>query len=231
MIGAFFDIDGTLFRNSLLIEHFKKMVKFEYIDIKVWTERGRSAFHDWEIRKGDYEEYLLDISEAYRKSLKGIEERKIEFLAEMVIEKNWEKTYVHTRNMINFHKENNHMLFFISGSPEFLVKKMAKKYGATDCRGSKYIMENSCFSGEIIPMWDSESKKKAIYELKEKYDIQLENSYAYGDTTGDVSMFESVGFPCVFNPNKKLYDYVKNSMKLSTAEIVVERKDVIYKIR
>ncbi len=231
MIGAFFDIDGTLFRNSLLIEHFKKMIKFDYIDIRVWTENGRSAFHEWEIRKGDYEEYLLDISEAYRKSLTGIENRKIDFLAEMVIEKNWEKTYVYTRDRIKFHKKNNHMLFFISGSPDFLVKKMAEKYGADDFRGSKYIMENDCFSGDIIPMWDSESKEKAIKELKEKYNIDLINSYAYGDTTGDISMFESVGFPIIINPNKKLYEYVKNSAKLSDANIVVERKDVIYKIR
>ncbi|HSN66914.1 MAG TPA: HAD-IB family hydrolase, partial [Fusibacter sp.] len=28
-IAAFLDIDGTLYRNSLMIEHFKKMVKYE----------------------------------------------------------------------------------------------------------------------------------------------------------------------------------------------------------
>ena len=32
-IAAFFDIDGTIHRNSLLIEHFKMLVKYEYIDI------------------------------------------------------------------------------------------------------------------------------------------------------------------------------------------------------
>lgn len=30
--AAFFDIDGTLFRNSLMIEHFKKLIKYEVID-------------------------------------------------------------------------------------------------------------------------------------------------------------------------------------------------------
>ena len=28
MIAAFFDIDGTIYRNALLIEHFKKMIKY-----------------------------------------------------------------------------------------------------------------------------------------------------------------------------------------------------------
>ena len=29
MIAAFFDIDGTIYRNALLIEHFKNMLKFK----------------------------------------------------------------------------------------------------------------------------------------------------------------------------------------------------------
>ncbi len=34
MIGAFFDIDGTLYRDSLLVEHFKKLIRYEVIDPK-----------------------------------------------------------------------------------------------------------------------------------------------------------------------------------------------------
>ena len=30
-IAAFFDIDGTLYRDSLLIEHFRKLIKYELI--------------------------------------------------------------------------------------------------------------------------------------------------------------------------------------------------------
>ena len=32
MIAAFFDIDGTIYRNALLIEHFKKLIKYELFD-------------------------------------------------------------------------------------------------------------------------------------------------------------------------------------------------------
>ena len=27
-IGAFFDIDGTIYRDSLMVEHFKKLIKY-----------------------------------------------------------------------------------------------------------------------------------------------------------------------------------------------------------
>ncbi|MEG2456718.1 MAG: threonine synthase [Clostridia bacterium] len=33
-IAAFFDIDGTLYRDSLMVEHFKKLIKYEIIDKK-----------------------------------------------------------------------------------------------------------------------------------------------------------------------------------------------------
>lgn len=33
-IAAFFDIDGTLYRDSLMVEHFKKLIKYDIIDQK-----------------------------------------------------------------------------------------------------------------------------------------------------------------------------------------------------
>lgn len=35
-IAAFFDIDGTIFRNSLMIEHFQKLITYEVIDPEIW---------------------------------------------------------------------------------------------------------------------------------------------------------------------------------------------------
>ena len=37
-IAAFFDIDGTLYRDSLMVEHFKKLIKYDIIDQKAWLE-------------------------------------------------------------------------------------------------------------------------------------------------------------------------------------------------
>lgn len=40
-------------------------------------------------------------------------------------------------------------------------------------------------------MWDAESKRKAIFEIAEKYHIDLSSSYAYGDTNGDFAMLKA----------------------------------------
>lgn len=30
--AAFFDIDGTIYRDSLMVEHFKKLIKYEVVE-------------------------------------------------------------------------------------------------------------------------------------------------------------------------------------------------------
>ena len=64
-----------------------------------------------------------------------------------------------------------------------------------------------------------------IKKLANKYNIDLTESYAYGDTNGDVAMLANVGHDVAFNPNKKLVTSLKNH----DVEIVVERKDIIYR--
>src|SRR5690606_33428392 len=125
----------------------------------------------------------------YIEGLKGVNKSFIEFIAAHVINLNGDMVYRYSRERIRWHQKNGHKVFFISGSPDFLVSKMAEKYGATEYRGTTYLVdENNNFTGEIRKMWDSENKFKTISEFLEKYDVDLDSSYAYGDTVGDLSM-------------------------------------------
>ena len=72
-IAAFFDIDGTLYRDSLMVEHFKKLIKYDIIDQKLWYEHARDTFMDWDKRQGNYDDYLGDICNLYVKSLMGLD--------------------------------------------------------------------------------------------------------------------------------------------------------------
>jgi len=140
--------------------------------------------------------------------------------------------YKYSRDQIEWHKKEGHKVFFISGSPDFLVSKMAEKYGVTEYKGTIYkVDEENKFTGEIVRMWDSESKQRVLNELILKYNVDLENSYAYGDTTGDLSMLRMVGNPVAINPNKPLFLAIRGDKELSKEiDIIVERKNVIYKL-
>jgi phosphoserine phosphatase len=108
---------------------------------------------------------------------------------------------------------------------------MSKKYGLDDYRGSTYVLDGEGrYTGEIIPMWDSINKEKALLEMKEKYDIDLSVSFAYGDTAGDFSMLSLVGYPVCINPTRELLKKILPCELKEKVKIIVERKDVTYSI-
>lgn len=231
-IAAFFDIDGTLYREGLITEVFKKMIKYEIIEPERWYNDVRKDFEKWDRRQGDYDTYLLKMIDIYMEAIKGLNKYQIEFIAKRVIEQKGDRVYTFTRDRIKWHKEQGHILITVSGSPIELVKEMSLKHGFNDFRGAEYVLNgNGQYTGDVIPMWDSESKEKAIKELQEKYNIDLERSYAYGDTAGDYTMLSKVGNPYAMNPTNELLRKILSDKELSERiNIIVERKDVTYNL-
>ncbi|WP_235601416.1 hypothetical protein [Tissierella sp. P1] len=103
-IAAFFDIDGTIFRNSLMIEHFKKLNKYEVIDPSIWYTRVKKVYEEWEKRFGDFELYLETLAQVYIEELKGVNKTYIEFIASQVINLNGDMVYKYSRDQIEWHK-------------------------------------------------------------------------------------------------------------------------------
>ena len=228
--AAFFDIDGTLYRDSLMITHFKKLLKYEVLDEAIWHDNVKYTYENWKKRRGNYDDYLKELSLIYVESLKGMDRATMDFVAGQVIELGGDKVYMYTRSQIEKHKESGHLVFFISGSPDYLVHKMAERYGITGSIGSRYLRdENGTYTGDVEKMWDSASKREALTNYAADFDIDLGASYAYGDTSGDLSMFELVGHPVAVNPTHELLVHLssEDALKQKT-RIVVERKDVIY---
>ena len=161
----------------------------------------------------------------------GIDKTCIDFTSDQEIKLKSERVYKYTRARIKWHLDNKHIVIFISGSPDFLVKIMAKKYNVSDSIGSNYVFENGTFNGTVIPMWDSKSKNTAIDNFVQKYNIDLSKSYAYGDTNGDINMLRRVGNPIAINPTKELISHIASDPIISkTSQIIVERKDIIYSL-
>ena len=109
---------------------------------------------------------------------------------------------------------------------------MAEKYEVTDYRGTIYkVDDNNKFTGEVMKMWDSCNKQISIDELVNKYNVDLSSSFSYGDTNGDLSMLKMVENPIAINPNRNLLLKIKEDDYLAKRiKIIVERKDIIYKL-
>ena len=124
-IAAFFDIDGTIYRDSLLIEHFKMLLKYEYINMMSWESKVKEKFLKWENRTGDYDDYLDELVRTYMEALKNFNKDEMDFVAKRVMELKGDKVYRYTRDRLKYHKGKGHKVIIISGSPDFLVAKLA----------------------------------------------------------------------------------------------------------
>ncbi|MCH4208369.1 MAG: HAD-IB family hydrolase [Solobacterium sp.] len=231
-IAAFFDIDGTIYREGLITEVFKKMVTHEIIAPERWTDDVKPAYMAWDRRTGDYDDYLSRMVEIFKEATKGISSEHIELIARKVIEQKGERVYQFTRGEIERHKKEGHRIIAISGSPDALVRNMAEKYQFDDWRGTVYETdEKGIYTGGIIPMWDSKSKKQAILGFEKEYDLNLSECWSYGDTNGDLTMFELTGHPTAVNPTRELLANIRADAELmKRIRVIVERKDVIYHI-
>lgn len=231
-IAAFFDIDGTIYREGLITEVFKKMVTHEIIAPERWTDDVKPAYMAWDRRTGDYDDYLSRMVEIFKEATKGISSEHIELIARKVIEQKGERVYQFTRGEIERHKKEGHRIIAISGSPDALVRNMAEKYQFDDWRGTVYETdEKGIYTGGIIPMWDSKSKKQAILGFEKEYDLDLSECWSYGDTNGDLTMFELTGHPTAVNPTRELLANIRADAELmKRIRVIVERKDVIYHI-
>lgn len=229
-IAAFFDLDGTLYREGLISEVFKKLVKYEIIPGERWYNEVKPEYNKWDKRQGNYDNYLLKMAGIYKDEIIGLHKSQVEFIAKKVVEQKGDRVYTFTRDRIKWHKEQGHIIIVISGSPQELVKEMALKHGFDDYKGALYIRnEKDLYTGEVIPMWDSVSKKNSVLEFEKKYNIDLKQSFAYGDTGGDYSMFELVQNPFCINPTRELVNMIINDNELvDRTQIVVERKDMVY---
>lgn len=230
-IAAFFDIDGTIYRDSLMLDHYRYLIKGNVIKDQDLINQSIKALNDWELRQKFYDDYLHVISDLYQKCIKGLDIQEVDKIASKVINSESSRVYKYTSSRIKWHLAQNHLVIFISGSPEFIVDKMANKYQASDFQASKYQSQDGVYTGVVDGMWMSRAKSVAIDNFVEKYHIDLDASFAYGDTAGDISMLEKCGNAIAINPSKEFYNYIISSALSTKTKVIIERKDIIIELK
>ena len=219
---AIFDIDGTLFRSSLLIELVHKL-----IDAGIFPVEARSEMNDhymqWSNRKGSYEAYIMSVVGVYSSHIVGKEESKVLQVADSVLEDHKDKLYCFTRDLITCLKARNYTLMAISGSPLIIVSRFATHMGFDHYRGTSHITKDGIITGSPSAY---ARKKEIIEEFIEKEKFDLADAIAIGDTEGDIPILELVGVPVAFNPNALLAEHARKH----AWPVIVERKDMIYRL-
>ncbi len=221
---AFFDVDGTIFRSSLLIALVTQL-----IEEGVFPPEVRDIYKDeyiaWQNRVGSYEAYIHAVVQAFRQHIKGVHYGDFRDIGKRVVSTQGQQVYRYTRDLIADLRTEGYFIVAISLSPKTILDEFCRQYGFDKVYGRIYeIGPQDRFTGALVDEHLIENKANIVNRVRHNEGVDMERSIAVGDTDGDISLLEAVAEPICFNPNRGLYDHATRC----GWQVVVERKDVIY---
>lgn len=220
---AVFDIDGTIFRSSLYLEIVYALAEQGTIKLPEDSshEKALKAWHQ-RMKKDSYQAYIETLVDILDNQVKGMKIIDFERAAERVVNEQALFTYVYPRRLIERLRKEGYFLIALSGSQIEMVERFTKHWGFDAWIGQVWEREGDHYNGVIHKT--HKGKGKFLDELIAKHDLTNKDSYAIGDTMGDIELLEKAEHAIAFNPARKLAHYAQKQ----SWDIVVERKSVSY---
>ena len=193
---AIFDLDGTIIENSsekTFVGYLLSKREISIVNLAKW------ALYFLKTRS-------LHTAKTNKVYLKGKDYDHIQLLAQKCFH---ERLVQHiskkAMDLIQMHKEQGRVVVLLSGSLDILVANFKEYLGMDLMIGHSMEIKDGVFTGRTIGLQPYE-KNKAILakQLVEKYELDLSNSYAYGNHYSDAHQLGLVKYPVAVNPDRKL---------------------------
>jgi HAD superfamily hydrolase (TIGR01490 family) len=210
MRAAFFDVDGTLTTTRVwqgLMDYFRVHKTRRGTHLFFWT------FH--------FPLYLLRrmklISEgAFRTPwaahlawyFRGYSMDGAEKVWKWVVENGLEGTWrTDTCKLLKDHLENGDLVVLVSGAPLPLLQQIGLHLGTSHVVGTILEVIDGHYTGRSLkPVCIDENKASLTkaYLNRKGFEVDFDKSFAYADSTSDLSMLEMVGNPIATYPEQDL---------------------------
>ena len=202
--AAFFDVDGTIVRSTIVhyYAYFATQDRYRLKKIFFWAgfipqiifsilidKISRSAFN-----RVFYRSYRGMPGLRLREQAAGLFEREIK-----------PRLYSEAVARVKRHQENGERVVLITGSLDFIVAPLARMLDVGDVISVRMSEENGILSGRLTgPPVGDEEKARLVREFAEAQQLDLAESFAYGDSGADIPMLRCVGHPVAVNPKGRL---------------------------
>ena len=211
VVGAFFDLDGTLLGGPSLewrfIGYLLDRDEISGRHAGRWLARFAGSFwRDLHGATAGNKSYLCGIDEAlvdgWEQSLgpEFFRPDSLGFFAQALQRMAW-------------HAAQGHRLFIVSGTLGPLARVVARRLGVVHSAEIRVCATELEVAPGARRIWTGRMrgehmsggrKLRAVTELAARYGMDLAQSYAYGDTPGDLRMLEGVGHGIAVNPTRQL---------------------------
>lgn len=183
------DVDGTIVRGSLVLDHAVYLHDEGIIDLGVLPSQ-------WLVDRKN-EGLIARLAEQYRKNITGFsvaDLRVDEFLDSYL---NSPDAFYSVFYRLVAYRNRGASVLLISGSPDYLVENFANRFGFIGI-GSVYVTNsNGVISGDIKGMFSASSKREVVCSLRGRHIAR-----AFGDTKSDFPLIESAEVGYLVEPNE-----------------------------
>ena len=198
-IGAFFDLDGTVVASPSLEWRFVGFLlardALGSVDIARWLGRfAKRILPDPRAATLGNKRYLtglpVSLAEDWDRSL----------------ERSSTPFYPAAIERMIWHWSQGHRVFLVTGTLEFLAWSIALRLpGPVEVRATQLETLDGRWTGQIAgEHMSGEAKARAVRDLAARFGLSLWDSYAYGNSTSDLPMLDSVGRRVAVNPPARL---------------------------
>ncbi len=204
---AFFDIDNTMYEGFSYFELLKKQVDEGLIGQQVLTD-ALTSMQKYKTKAQDYETTVVELLDIYAAGLKAAEYTAVLESTKQFYEKS-DKFFSYVASTFKELK-GSHDIALVTGEPQFVAEAVKELFGANSYYSTEYELVDGTFTGSVMSYLASRHEKHdAIKHLMQGHGAK--NSFAFGDSEGDIEMLRAVEHSICLNPTDGLRTIAKEN--------------------
>ncbi|AUS78589.1 HAD-IB family hydrolase [Actinoalloteichus sp. AHMU CJ021] len=202
-VAAFFDLDKTVIAKSSTLAFSRPFFQEGLINRRAVL---KSAYAQFVFMLAGADADQTDRMRAHITSLcAGWDVEQVRSIVEETLHDIVDPlVYKEATQLIADHREQGHDVVVVSASGEEVVAPIARMIGADHSIGTRMVVTEGRYTGEIDFYCYGENKAVAVAELAETRGYDLGSSHAYSDSVTDLPLLGAVGHPTVVNPDRAL---------------------------
>jgi len=207
--AAFFDLDRTLISGSSAFILATSARSAGLIPTRQFVADavGAATFK----LRGSSDAGSHELRDRVLGAVRGMRQDDLVALNAQTLPKLLAKLRPEARRLLDIHRHAGRNTYIVSAAPVELVEALARALGMTAGIGTRGVVEDGVYTGELAgPFCYGPGKVTAMEEFARWDGLDLAQCYAYSDSASDLPMLGAVGHPVAVNPDGRLARHARD---------------------
>lgn len=208
--AAFFDVDNTLMQGASIFHLARGLYRRKFFTT---ADIAKAAWQQAYFRIAGVEdpEHIAQARSSALEFIEGHSASELRQIGEEIFDEYMAaRVWPGTRAIAAQHLDRGQRVWLVTAAPVEIAAVIADRLGLTGALGTVAEQHEGIYTGRLVgEMLHGSGKAVAVQELAAQQGLDLNQCYAYSDSANDLPMLQTVGHPCVINPDRTLHHVAK----------------------